>query len=65
MWQEHDCDMVLVHDDDLERIDGIGKGTVSGQLTVGCKIRLIVAVTRISPTGSDVGSPPAVQHGDI
>ena len=29
MRQAHDCDMVLVHDDDLERIDEIGKDTVS------------------------------------
>jgi hypothetical protein len=27
-----DCGMVLIHDDDLERIDGIGDATVSRQL---------------------------------
>ena len=26
----HECDMILVHDDDLERIHGISEGTVSG-----------------------------------
>jgi hypothetical protein len=30
MQRALDCDMVLVHDDDLRRIDGIGEGTVSG-----------------------------------
>lgn len=52
--------MVLVHDGDLERIHGIGNGAVSGQLAVGCEVRLILAVTGISPTGSGVGPPPAV-----
>ena len=32
MQRAHDCDMVIIHDNDLERIDGIGKGTVSGNL---------------------------------
>ena len=32
MQRAHDCDMVIIHDNDLERIDGIGKGTVSGYL---------------------------------
>jgi hypothetical protein len=27
-----DCDMFLIHDDDLKSIDGIGDGTVSGCL---------------------------------
>jgi hypothetical protein len=30
MQQAPDCDMALVHDDDLERIEGIGEGTVGG-----------------------------------
>ena len=29
MQQVSDCDMVLVHDDDLEKINGIGHDTVS------------------------------------
>jgi len=32
MQRANDCDMVVLHDNDLERIDGIGKGTVSGYL---------------------------------
>ena len=32
MQRAHDCDMVVIHDNDLERVDGIGKGTVSGYL---------------------------------
>ena len=35
MWTTQrapDCDMFLIHDDDLKRIDRIGDGTVSGYL---------------------------------
>ena len=30
MQQASDCDKILLHDDDLLTIDGIGDGTVSG-----------------------------------
>ena len=30
MQQASDCDKILLHDDDLLMIDGIGDGTVSG-----------------------------------
>lgn len=30
MQQADDCDLVLVHDDDLKIIDGISEGTVCG-----------------------------------
>ena len=32
MQRAPDCGMVLVHDDDLERVNGIGEGTVSGHV---------------------------------
>ena len=35
MQQASDCDKILVHDDDLLMIDGIGNGTVSGLLNSG------------------------------
>ena len=64
MQQAHDCDMIIVHDDDLERIDGIGEGTVSGYSIVSYIIFLILLVTRIPPTRSGHGSLPRVQHRD-
>jgi hypothetical protein len=30
MQQAPDCDMALIHDDDLERIEGIGEESVGG-----------------------------------
>jgi len=47
--QANDCNMILVHDDDLERIDGIGDGTVSGD-SIDNHIIPMLAVTRIPPT---------------
>jgi hypothetical protein len=35
MQKAPDCDMVLIHDDDLEKLDGIGKDSVSGDLIAG------------------------------
>jgi hypothetical protein len=34
MQRAYDCDMVLVHDDDLEWVNGIGSGTVSGHSVI-------------------------------
>ena len=56
--------MVLVHDDDLERIDGIGGGTVSGHSIVNHIILPMLAVTRIPPTRNDDESPLEVQCRD-
>jgi hypothetical protein len=50
--------MVLVHDDDLERIDGIGEGGVSGYLIINYIVPPMLAVTRITPTRSGDGPPP-------
>ena len=44
--------MVLVHDDDLKRIDGIGNDTVSGHFICGYVVFLIIVVTGKPPTGS-------------
>jgi hypothetical protein len=41
MQQAPDCDMVLVHDDDLERIDWIGKGIVRGALVIRYRVRFL------------------------
>jgi hypothetical protein len=56
--------MVLVHDDDLERIHGIGKGSVSGHSIISCIVLPVLAVTSIPPTRSGDGSAPAVRHRD-
>ena len=64
MQRAYDCDMVLVHDDDLKRIEGIGKGTVSGYLIISYVFIHKFAATRIPPTGCGDGSSPEVQHRD-
>jgi hypothetical protein len=64
MQQAPDCDKILVHDDDLLMIDGIGHGTVSGLLNSGGIVLLISAVTGNPRTGGDGGSPPEVGHKD-
>jgi hypothetical protein len=46
--------MVLVHDDDLKGIDGIGDSTVSGRFIGGFVVFLIIVVTGKFPT----------RHGD-
>ena len=64
MQQASDCDKILIHDDDLLVIDGIGHGTVSELLNSGCIVLLILAVTGNPQTGRDNGSPPDVRHTD-
>ena len=56
--------MVLVHDDDLVKIDGLGHDSVSGFLNNSYTVLLISTVTGNSRTGGDDGSPAEVQHGD-
>ena len=64
MQQASDCDIVLAHDDDLETINGIGHGTVSGVLN-SCHITLFMSTVAGNPrTRRDDGSPPEVQHRD-
>jgi len=64
MQQASDCDMVLAHDDDLVKIDGLGHDTVSGSLNSSYIVLLMSAVTRCPRTRRDDGSPAEVQHGD-
>jgi hypothetical protein len=56
--------MVLVHDDDLERINGIGEGRVSGHFLIHYIDLPMSAVTGIPPTRNDNGSPPEFRHRD-
>ena len=58
-----DCDMVLAHDDDLVKIDGLGHDSVSGFLS-SSYIVLMSAVTGNPRARRDDGSPAEVQHGD-
>ena len=64
MQQAPDCDKILVHDDDLLMIDGIGHGTVSELLNSRGIVLLISTATGNSRTGGDGGSPPEVRHKD-
>jgi hypothetical protein len=64
MQRAYDCDLVLVHDDDLERINGISEGSVSGHLIIKYMLLPMFAVTRISRTRSGDGSPPGFRHRD-
>ena len=64
MQQASDCDMVLVHDDDLTKIDGLGHDSVSGLLNSSYIILLMSAVSGNPRTRRDDGSPAKVQHGD-
>jgi hypothetical protein len=65
MQRAYDCDLVLVHDDDLKRIDGIGEGSVRGYFIINYHLVLpMLAVIRIPSTRSGNGSPPDVQHRD-
>jgi hypothetical protein len=61
MQQASDCDKILVHDDDLLIIDGIGDGTVSGLLNSSRIALLMLVVTGNPRTGCDGGSPPEVR----
>ena len=67
MQQASDCDKILVHDDDLLMIDGIGHGAVSGLLNSNHIVLLmldLLVVTGNPRTGRDGGSPPEVRHKD-
>ena len=64
MQKAPDCDMVVVHDDDLLMIDGLGCSTVSGLLNGKYDVLLIQAVLGNPQTRHDDGSPPEVQHRD-
>jgi hypothetical protein len=64
MQQASDCDKILVHDDDLLMIDGIGYGTVSGLLNSSRIVLLMLVVTGNPRTGSDGESLPEVRHTD-
>ena len=60
-----DCDMFLIHDDDLNRIDGIGDGTVSVYSISSYSVLITQsAVTGNPPTRRNDGSSPEVQHRD-
>ena len=64
MQQASDCDKILVHDDDLLMIDGIGRGTVSGFLNSSPIVLLILAGTGNSRPRRDDGSLPQIRHKD-
>jgi hypothetical protein len=56
--------MILVHDDDLERIDGIGGGIVSAHVIKSYINIHILVVTPNPSTRRGDGSPPEVPHRD-
>ncbi|KAI0280168.1 hypothetical protein BGY98DRAFT_347764 [Russula aff. rugulosa BPL654] len=58
--QASDCDMVLAHDDDLMKIDGLGHDSVSGVLNSSYIVLLMSAVTGNPRTRRDDGSPAEV-----
>ena len=62
MQQASDCDMVLAHDDDLVKIDGLGHDSVSGFLNNSYIALLMSTVTGKPRTRRDDGSPAEVQH---
>ena len=64
MQQAPDCDMVLAHDDDLVRIDGLGNDSVSEFSNCNYFVLLMSAVTGNPRTRRGDGSPAEVQHGD-
>ena len=64
MQQAPDCDKILVHDDDLLMIDGIGHGAVSGLLNSRGNILLMLAVTGNPRTGRGAGSSQEIRHED-
>jgi hypothetical protein len=66
MQNADDCDLVLVHDDDLKRIIGIDEGNVNGHSIInrGYIVILMLPVFRIPPTRSGNGFPPEFQHRD-
>jgi hypothetical protein len=64
MQRAGDCNMVLVHDDELERIHEIGEGSVSEHSIISYIVLPMLAVTRILTARSDDGFSPDVQHRD-
>jgi hypothetical protein len=62
MQRAYDCDMILVHDDDLEKVDGIGEGAVSEHSIISHVVLPTLAVTRIPPIRSGYGSTSEVQR---
>ena len=64
MQRAHDCDMVLVHDDDLEKIDGVDRGRVSGHLVTIYIVLTILAVSELPPTRNGDGSHSGFRHKD-
>ena len=56
--------MVLTHDDDLVKIDGLGHDSVSGFLISSHIVLLMSAVTGNPRTRLNDESPAEVQHGD-
>ena len=56
--------MVLAHDDDLVKIDGLGHDSVSGFLSSSYIVLLMLAVTGDPRTRRNDGSPAEVQHGN-
>ena len=63
MQQASDCDMVLAHDDDLLKINGLGHDSVSRFLNSNYIVLMLVA-TGNPRIRRDDGSPAEVQHGD-
>jgi len=60
-----DCDMILVHDHDLEKIGGIGVGTVSKHLVVHLVSNYIVFMSAVVENlSARLGDGPSreVQH---
>jgi hypothetical protein len=64
MQEASDCDMVLAHDDDLVKINGLGHDSVSGFLNSSYIVLLMLVATGNPRTRRDDGSHAEVQHGD-
>jgi hypothetical protein len=64
MQQASDCDMLVVHDNDLVTINGVGHGTVSGPMNSSYIVLLMLAVAGNPRTRHDDGSPSEFQHRD-
>jgi len=64
MQRAPDCDMVLVHDDDLLRIDNFGDNKVDKQSHVIYFYVLIYSVTGKPSSRRTDGSPQKIPAGD-
>ena len=64
MQRAPDCDMSLVHDDDLVEIDELGHGREVSGLLIACRTILILAVAGNTRARNDDGPPPEVQSND-